>query len=29
MMRTSDQSVMVPTTEAAMLTKWAKRLNGI
>jgi len=27
MMRTSDQSVMVPTTEAAMAAKWAKRLG--
>ena len=29
MMRTSDQSVMVPTTEAAMLAKWAKRLGDL
>jgi hypothetical protein len=27
MMRTSDQSVMIPTTEAAMATKWANRLK--
>lgn len=27
MMRTSDQSVMVPTTETAMVAKWSKRLS--
>jgi hypothetical protein len=27
MMRTSDQSVMIPTTEAAMTAKWAARLK--
>jgi hypothetical protein len=27
MMRTSDQSVMIPTTEAAMTAKWANRLK--